>query len=119
MRNAIEWCDGHLEVIDQTALPGRLEIAKLSTVEDVVDAIRRLVVRGAPAIGVCAGYGVVVGLAEGRDPDELIATIGNARPTAVNLKKAVELVARAGDPLAEAKRIQDEDRASCRQIGEY
>src|SRR5438552_13468342 len=108
MRNAIEWCDGYLEVIDQTALPARLEIAELRTVSDVVDAIQRLVVRGAPAIGVCGGYGVVIGLAEGRSPDELIKTIGDARPTAVNLMKAALRVAHADDPLAEAKRIQDE-----------
>ena len=119
MRNAVEWCDDHLEVIDQTALPARFEIAKLSTVDDVVDAIKRLVVRGAPAIGVCGAFGVVIGLHEGRQLTEVVATIGDARPTAVNLKHAVERVARATDPLAEAKRIHDEDRESCLRIGEF
>ena len=119
MRSAIEWCGDHLEVIDQTLLPNRLEIAKLTTARDVVDAIRRLVVRGAPAIGVCGAFGVVLGLREGRTIDDLVADIGDARPTAVNLKWAVDRVARAGDPLDEAQRIQASDRASCERIGEF
>ena len=119
MRNAIEWCDDHLEVIDQTALPARLDVVKLVTVDDVVDAIKRLVVRGAPAIGVCGAFGVVIGLREGRSPDELRHTIGDARPTAVNLRREVDRVLASHDPLAEALRVQAEDRESCARIGEF
>jgi methylthioribose-1-phosphate isomerase len=119
MRNAIEWCDDHLEVIDQTLLPGRLEVVKLATVDDVVDAIKRLAVRGAPAIGVCGAFGVVIGLREGRTPDELRTIIGEARPTAVNLRREVDRVLASDDPLAEALRIQAEDRESCARIGEF
>ncbi len=119
MRNAVEWCGDHLEVIDQTLLPGRVEIAKLSSVEDVVDAIKRLVVRGAPAIGVCGAFGVVIGLNGGRRPDELAATIGDARPTAVNLRYAVDRVLKSASPIDEAVRIQEEDRVSCERIGEF
>jgi len=119
MRGAIEWCDDHLEVIDQTLLPGRLEVAELRTSGDVIDAIRRLAVRGAPAIGVCGAFGVVLGLREGRTVAELVADIGNARPTAVNLRWAVERVAAADDPLAEALAVQAEDRESCGRIGEF
>jgi methylthioribose-1-phosphate isomerase len=118
VRSAIEWCGDHVEIIDQTLLPGRLKIADLATSDDVVGAISRLSVRGAPAIGVCAAFGVVLGLREGRRPEDLVDRIGAARPTAVNLRRAVERVAHAVDPLAEALRIQSEDRVSCERIGE-
>jgi methylthioribose-1-phosphate isomerase len=128
--NAVEWRDDHLEVIDQTLLPGRLEILKLTSAADVVDAIRRLAVRGAPAIGACAAFGVVLGLQEGIALERLVEDIGTARPTGANLQWAVDRVARAArgadDParrrdeaLAEALNIWDEDRESCRRIGEY
>jgi methylthioribose-1-phosphate isomerase len=137
LRSAVEWRDGRLEVIDQTALPGQLRVLQLTGVAEVVDALRRLVVRGAPAIGVCGAFGVVVGLeqdqakdlaAARRHLDELAATLEAARPTAVNLGWAVRRVAaaarRGSDPAAmrrlaleEALRIQEEDRAACRRIG--
>jgi methylthioribose-1-phosphate isomerase len=136
LRSAVEWIDGRLEVIDQTLLPARLEVRELRSVADVVDAIRRLVVRGAPAIGVCGAFGVVVGLRE-RQPqttgdvgDALVAigaAIRSARPTAVNLAWAVDRVIAASAAaeaaedvveraIAEALRIRDEDRESCRRI---
>jgi methylthioribose-1-phosphate isomerase len=123
LRNAIEWRDDHVEVIDQTVLPGRLELVKLVSADDVVDAIKRLAVRGAPAIGVCGAFGVVLGLREGRALDELVKEIGDARPTAVNLRWAVERTAKAAvtpeAALDEALRIQAEDRESCRRIGDF
>lgn len=123
--SAIEWRDDHLEVIDQTLLPERLEILKLTSSADVVDAIRRLAVRGAPAIGACAAFGVVLGLHEGVPIDRLVEEIGTARPTAVNLRWAVDRVARAARKggteaaLGEALDIWNEDRESCRLIGEH
>src|SRR5438309_1588721 len=117
MRNAIEWRNDHVEIIDQTVLPGRVELVKLVSADDVVDAIKRLAVRGAPAIGVCGAFGVVLGLREGRALDQLIKEIGDARPTAVNLRWAVQRTARAAvtpeAALDEALRIQAEDRESC------
>ena len=132
----VEWRDGVLEVLDQTLLPHRREVRRISSVSDAVDALRRLVVRGAPAIGVFGGYAVVVGLDEAVPPsradalavlERLEAEIGGARPTAVNLRWAVGRVVAAaraaGGPdamraaaLAEASAIQAEDRASCRRI---
>ena len=138
LRSAVDWRDGRLEVIDQTVLPHELRVLELTGVAEVVDALRRLVVRGAPAIGVCGAFGVVVGLAE-REPsdlaearrrlDELAAALEAARPTAVNLRWAVRRVAaaaRAGaDPaamrrlaLAEAMRVLEEDRDACRRMSE-
>ncbi len=138
LRSAVDWRDGCLEVIDQTALPMRFEVRRLTSVADVVDAIRRLVVRGAPAIGVCAAFGVGVGLDEAGPRtseeaagvlDRLVEQIGGARPTAVNLSWAVQKVASATRrgtapeemrelALEEALRIQREDREACRRIGE-
>jgi methylthioribose-1-phosphate isomerase len=139
LRASVEWLGDRLEVIDQTALPERESILTLRTVQEVVDAIRRLVVRGAPLIGVCGAFGVVLGLREAapRDLQEARAAVADAeallvaaRPTAVNLAWAVERTARAGadsvtpeELLArleqEARAIQEEDRESCRLIGEY
>jgi methylthioribose-1-phosphate isomerase len=125
-------------VLDQTLLPGRRVVRRIGTVAEAVDALQRLVVRGAPAIGVFGGFSVVVGLDE-MPPgglaeaatllDELQARIGSARPTAVNLCWAVDRVlAAARDAgsvrelraaaLREALAIQEEDRASCRRIAE-
>jgi methylthioribose-1-phosphate isomerase len=135
LARSVEWRDGRIAVIDQTLLPERLEIRELTDVDDVVDAIGRLVVRGAPAIGVCGAYGLVIGLRESVDADDatisgLAATISAARPTAVNLSWAVERVSRAARTgttgedrraraLAEAQRIEAENLESCRRIGEH
>jgi methylthioribose-1-phosphate isomerase len=141
LRSAVEWRDGRLQVIDQTLLPGQLRVVELATVAEVVDALRRLVVRGAPAIGVAAAFGVVLGVDQAvrDDPGDLAAApvalrraaaeLEAARPTAVNLgwavRRVVAAAAGAGDPgelrrlaLAEAERILEEDRAACLRIGE-
>jgi methylthioribose-1-phosphate isomerase len=135
----VEWSDGCLRVLDQTLLPDRLEVRTLCSVQEVVDAIRRLVVRGAPVIGVCGAFGVIVGLDERRpanvgaaqeELERLTVEIGQARPTAVNLSWAVERTtsaARSGATpeeirqlaLEEALRIQNEDREACRRIAAY
>jgi len=137
LRPSVAWIDDHIEIIDQTKLPGSLELIELRTVEEVVDVIYRLAVRGAPAIGACGALGMVVGLDE-RGPsdvataravlDELVDTIGNARPTAVNLSWAVQRVRDVavdgtdvatirGLALTEALAIIDEDREACTQMG--
>ena len=91
----IAWDEG-LKLLDQTLLPREEVWLDCRTVEDVAGAIRRLSVRGAPAIGVAAAYGLVVGL-EGVGPeelgarfDEVEAILGETRPTAVNLRWALE-----------------------------
>ncbi len=137
LRPSVAWVADHIEIIDQTKLPEALEIVALSTVDEVIDVIYRLAVRGAPAIGACGALGMVVGLDE-RNPidpaaaraelDELAKTIGSARPTAVNLSWAVSRVrdvAMGGsDPRAiralalhEAQQIIAEDRDACTRIG--
>ncbi|MGC9669104.1 S-methyl-5-thioribose-1-phosphate isomerase [Planosporangium sp. 12N6] len=114
----IDWVDGAVEIIDQTALPDATRILRLSTVEELVAAIRRLAVRGAPAIGVAGAFGVVLAARQfAGDPDRLAAAVdlvGTARPTAVNLARCVQRVAtRLPDGpdavLDEALRIRDEE----------
>jgi methylthioribose-1-phosphate isomerase len=143
LRSAVGWRDGRLEIVDQTRLPERLATLELTTVAEVVDALRRLAVRGAPAIGVAGAFGVVLGLDEAGPPrpgpeglaaarDELervAATLEGARPTAVNLRWAVRRVAGvaagAADAaglrrlaLAEAMAVLSEDRAACARMAE-
>jgi methylthioribose-1-phosphate isomerase len=129
---ALRYADGALWAIDQTRLPWRETELELRSAEDVAKAIRRLAIRGAPLIGVAAGYGVALELA--RDPGGLergCATLIAARPTAVNLAHAVDRVraAVAGeaggnvDPaataLTEARAIHAEEAAASDALARY
>ena len=115
--------NGHLVLIDQTRLPTELLEIECRTVEAVWEAIKQLRVRGAPAIGISAAYGVVVGLQTGRPLEEITAYLASSRPTAVNLFWALERMKKAAlqqrNLLAEARAIHEEDRAMCHAIGRY
>ncbi len=89
----IAWRDDVLMVLDQTALPADTVWLRCESAEDVADAIRRLAVRGAPAIGVAAAYGVVLGVSSGRDFDSVRDLLAATRPTAVNLTWALARMA--------------------------
>ncbi|HMP06009.1 MAG TPA: S-methyl-5-thioribose-1-phosphate isomerase, partial [Lacipirellulaceae bacterium] len=84
--------DGRLMLLDQTRLPGEAVEIACRTVDDVWHAIRRLAVRGAPAIGVAAAYGVCLARCETppRDPLEACDRLATSRPTAVNLFWALD-----------------------------
>lgn len=137
------WAGTHLDLLDQRQLPETIQYLKLETPESVWDAIRHLAVRGAPAIGIAAAYGVVLGAREALEGTaaawlaavkrhaEYLAT---SRPTAVNLfwaldrmkARAEALVAEGLDTAAcqealvrEAIAIQAEDIETNRQIGEH
>lgn len=136
----IRWKNAELSIVDQTLLPERFKYITLDTVQDVWDAIKALKVRGAPAIGVCAALGLIVGINE-RKPVTRAAAIAAAhesaqflatsRPTAVNLFWALDRMTRIADTLPEdtsvdvvigrleeeALAILDEDRRICREIG--
>ncbi|HEY6599106.1 MAG TPA: S-methyl-5-thioribose-1-phosphate isomerase [Pseudomonadales bacterium] len=134
----IRWRDQHLELMDQTRLPEHAVYEPQTSLESVYDAIRQLKVRGAPAIGIAAAYGLVVAMQPHRGAggdDFMRALLGaakrlrSARPTAVNLGWAVDRVVaaaqRPGDGAAryaliaaEAEAIHAEDRRMCRAIGE-
>lgn len=123
---AIRWHGDRLDLLDQRRLPFDEAWIECRSAAEVADAIRDLVVRGAPAIGIAAAWGVV--LAARADPasiDTAIDTLGAARPTAVNLRWALERMRRAhargadADALArEAQAIADEDLAANRHMGE-
>ena len=134
---------GHVRMIEQTKLPAEYELLNVESVDQMVDAIYRLAVRGAPAIGVAAGYGVLLGVQglEGLSGEEMMgrtreiaATLAKARPTAVNLFWALDrCVARAqrefdagasGDAIRdalfdEAHTIFREDQTTCEALGRH
>jgi methylthioribose-1-phosphate isomerase len=142
----IEWVgdlDGRIEMIDQTLLPSELRIIACEDVETLWEAIKNLRVRGAPAIGVAAAMGVVLGIRDAAEEDDTARRaffqkladvcdyLGGCRPTAVNLAWALNrMLAKAEELrslpvreikealLAEAKHIRDEDAEICRAIGE-
>ena len=124
---------GHLEVLDQTRLPHERSVLRIDTVEQAIEAIVRLRVRGAPAIGVAAGYGLLLGVrAVSPLPAAFVdvargvaARLRAARPTAVNLQGALDRCLRAvvAEPklqrlLREAQAIHAEDADSCQRIGQ-
>lgn len=131
--------EGHVTMIEQTLLPLEERQLEVRTVDGMVDAIYRLAVRGAPAIGVAAGYGMVLGIrGEGDGALEAArrtkATLDAARPTAVNLSWATARILRhlearagAGDAgaaleeaaLEEARAIDQGDRATCAAMGAF
>lgn len=133
---AVEWAEVGLKLLDQRALPLRHVHVLLENAAEVADAIRDMVVRGAPAIGVTAAYGVVLAARDrfARSPaswrddiEEDMQRLAASRPTAVNLFWALARMrglfsATTGDPvpalLAEARKIHAEDVAANRRMGE-
>jgi methylthioribose-1-phosphate isomerase len=134
----IEWKDDRVVMIDQTKLPREESYVECLTYEDVADAIKRMVIRGAPAIGVAAGMGIALGAIKIRTTDryEFIAEVRRiadvilgTRPTAVNLSWAVKrmlalLAEGRGDVeemksrlAGEARYMLEEDISICRRIG--
>ena len=133
---------GRLALIDQTRLPGECIEIELQTAEQVWEAIKTLRVRGAPAIGIAAAYGTVIGMqsADSSDVDswfsqleEVVDYLASSRPTAVNLfwaldrqrqvadrlRKSQSLAKVATALLDEARAIHEEDRHICRAIGRH
>ncbi len=139
--STLSWENGTLIMLDQTQLPGTVLLEPQQTVEQVWDSIKRLKVRGAPAIGIAGAYGLLVGLQPFRTLDaaafrdkaaELARYLDSSRPTAVNLNWALNRMIQAlqqspqTDTAAlyqlleqEAIAIHEEDRKLCRGIGEH
>ena len=132
MVETIEWTDKGVVMIDQTVLPRTQSFVTCTTYEQVADAIKTMVIRGAPAIGVAAAMGVALGVRQGADFDTVCSTLAATRPTAVNLFWGIERMKRLyatleGQPLAkriermiaEAKLVREEDIAICKSIGAH
>jgi len=128
----IEWTEAGVVMIDQTRLPREQVFVTCRTYQEVAEAIRAMVIRGAPAIGVAAAMGVALGIKAAADFDTVCNTLASTRPTAVNLTWGIERMRRLkaslrGRPEAEvvrrmieeAQEIKREDIAICRAIGRH
>ena len=133
---AIKWQDDHLKLLDQRLLPHQVTWLDITNTEETVAAIHDMVVRGAPAIGITAAYGIVMAARANYDASTdnwklsiqpELELLRNARPTAVNLAWAIDRMAGIfdqvqGDPsvrlLQEASAIHEEDIAANRRMGE-
>ena len=141
--STIEWegdVNGRLRLIDQTLLPNELKYVYCEDIKSIWHAIKTLMVRGAPAIGIAGAMGVVLGIKEiqAKDADAFLKELkrvtthlGSSRPTAVNLFWGLARMERVAQEnksksvqeikeilLQEAIKIENEDKAICRQIGE-
>lgn len=135
--NWIGWTpDGAAKYLDQTLLPKQEVFREARTIDDMIEAIQALRVRGAPLIGISAAIGLTAAAAEQRELTpawvaEAVARLGDARPTAINLRWALDRMSRAAASAfengsesvlealrTEAQKIWDEDTAMCRAIGE-
>src|SRR3954471_12143714 len=143
MLPTIEWKDGAVVMIDQRKLPASEVYVTCRTANEVAKAIKTMVIRGAPAIGVAAAMGLALGMlrrtATGTKQfttefQKLCDLMASTRPTAVNLFWAIERMKRVFAEAAqggcsvdelkqrletEARRIHDEDVASCRSMGAF
>lgn len=130
MVETIQWTAAGVVMIDQTRLPREQVFVTCRNYREVADAIRSMVIRGAPAIGVAAAMGVALGVQENADFEVVCETLAQTRPTAVNLFWAIDRMRRLaaslnGAPrpeivqrmIQEACRIRSEDIAICRAIG--
>ncbi|MFZ0390542.1 MAG: S-methyl-5-thioribose-1-phosphate isomerase [Calditrichia bacterium] len=140
MIKSIEWTRGKLVIIDQTLLPHKLAYLELVDAEPVFQAIRRLSIRGAPAIGIAAAYGLYLGLKNRtfKNKSEFLAAaketaayLNSARPTAVNLRWALDSSLRllekvSAEPaellerlFSHAEAIHRDDEKRCNDLGKY
>lgn len=122
---ALEWRSDHLAILDQRRLPGSVVWLEARTVEDVAAAISDMAVRGAPAIGIAAAYGLALAALHAEPLADAANRLAATRPTAVNLRWALDRVlSRAPSEgfdavLDAAKEIVDEDREANRAIGRF
>ena len=103
------WKDNKLFLIDQTRLPDEVVYLECKTYKDVINAIKTMKVRGAPAIGVAAAFAMALAEIAGEDLEKSANEIKNARPTAINLSWAVERVLNSKSAIEEALLMYDED----------
>ncbi|MDE5068305.1 MAG: S-methyl-5-thioribose-1-phosphate isomerase [Trichodesmium sp. St4_bin8_1] len=137
--NPITWKNDHVLLIDQTSLPEEYKVVEISSYEEMAIAIKTMIVRGAPAIGVSAAYGMYLGARETLTNDrneflkqleEIAVIFRRTRPTAVNLFWAIERILKVANEtngtvkeiqeavLKAAKKIHQEDLETCKNIGD-
>ena len=138
--DTIRWAKDKVELIDQTLLPGKVRYEKCLTDKDMFRAIKKMKIRGAPAIGIAGAYGAYLGVRKSRakdfkafkkDLDRTIEYLASSRPTARNLFWALERVEKLVEKnkkkttselksliLTEAHKVLAEDKRICRKIGQ-
>ena len=116
---SIRWHGDHLDLLDQRRLPEDIVYVTCRTAAETAAAIRDMVVRGAPAIGCAAAYGIALDARAGRNLAEAEALLAASRPTAVNLFWALERMRGSADPQAEALAIYAEDIAANKAMGAF
>ncbi len=119
MMKTMYWKDNHLFLVDQTQLPDKKVYVECKTYQDVIHAIKTLMVRGAPAIGVAAAFAMALAELNGENLVEVADEIKASRPTAVNLFWAVDRVLKADSALNEAIKMYDEDISTNQAIGRF
>src|SRR3954462_4570777 len=124
MLKTIEWTGEACRLLDQTKLPRETVYVDITDEKQMHDAIKRLVVRGAPAIGIAAAFGVYLGVRNDlKRLDEVCQYLATSRPTAVNLFWAIERIQKIATSkeriLEECQTMLEEDDRVCRAIGEH
>jgi methylthioribose-1-phosphate isomerase len=115
----IRWRGDALELLNQLLLPGKVEYVRCNTSHEVAESIRSMVVRGAPAIGVAAAFGMALAKMRGDDLQLAATELKQSRPTAVNLAWAVDRMLRANGAVSEAEAIFREDVEGNHRIGRF
>lgn len=108
-----------VKLIDQRKLPDKIEIFEAKNSDDVAYAIKDMVVRGAPAIGVTAAFGLAMAKAKGEDMEPVVEKLSKTRPTAFDLFKAIAYMKDNNFDLSAASRYSNEISGRCKKIGEY
>jgi translation initiation factor eIF-2B subunit alpha len=121
MRNlqAVWFENKFVRMIDQRKLPEKVEIFDAKNSEDIAFAIKDMVVRGAPAIGVAAAYGLAMAKENGETMADAVNLIRNTRPTAYDLFKAIKYMTANNFMMSAARRYATEISGRCKKIGEY
>lgn len=116
----LRWDGNTLFLLDQRLLPLEEKWVPCNSASEVAEAIKTMVVRGAPAIGVSAAFGMAMASRGGDDLQRAADELKRSRPTAVNLAWAVDrMLAHDGDAVAEAERILEQDVEACRAMGRH
>ncbi len=118
---AMRYTPGELQLLDQRRLPHEVVWLRLTSADAVAGAIRDMVVRGAPAIAITAAYGLALAVRQRADRAQARARLLASRPTAVNLRWALERLDPVPDALveAEARELHAEDARICRALGDH
>ena len=111
--------NGVVKLIDQRKLPENIEIFEAKNSADIAHSIKDMLVRGAPAIGVTAAYGLAMANLNGENMDQAVSVIRNTRPTAYDLFKAIDFMKNNEYLESAARRYANEISSRCKKIGEY